>query len=263
MAGNVIGFYAPEKENGYLSNWFPSYFVYAGLTYSSAEQFMMAQKAILFGDYEIYNEILLEHDPKEIKALGKEVLNYEDAVWAKLRQPMIRRGLRAKFQQNPELCDKLLATGNSLLAECSPRDTIWGVGLAADDPQVQNPRKWNGENLLGATLMQVRADLRKWLAVSGGDIGYIDAVDAEANAVWNMPVAEVMRLPEYRPALDIYFEITLYRLHGDRFFYEGCNLTLAELETLIAGEMGGGLPAAWFFEMKQDIYDTARFSGIR
>lgn len=68
-----------------------------------------------------------------------------------------------------------------------------------------------------------------------------------------------MQLPEYRAALDIYFEITLYRLHGNRFFYDGCNASLAELENLIAGEMSGGLPAAWFFEMKQDIYDAVRF----
>jgi len=71
----------------------------------------------------------------------------------------------------------------------------------------------------------------------------------------------VMHLPEYRTILDVYFDVTLYRLHGDRFFYDGCNLTLAELETLIAGEMGGGLPAAWFFEMKQDLYDAVRFGG--
>ena len=257
----VIGFYAPEKENGYLSNWFPAPFDYAGLSYTSAEQFMMAQKAILFGDYEIYNEILLEHDPEVIKALGKEVLNYDDAVWAKLRQPMMRRGIRAKFQQNPFLLEQLLDTGDALLAECAPQDRIWGIGLPVEDPRVQDPRKWQGENLLGHTLMQVRADLRRWMATSGGDIQYRDAIDAEPNAVWSRPIAEVMHLPEYRTILDVYFDVTLYRLHGDRFFYDGCNLTLAELETLIAGEMGGGLPAAWFFEMKQDLYDAVRFGG--
>lgn len=258
---NVIGFYAPEKENGYLSNRFPSYFEYAGMSYSSMEQFMTAQKAIVFGDYEMYNEILLEHDPEEIDALGAEILNYDDIVWGKLYRPMLLRGLRAKFQQNPELLEKLLSTGNALLAACDPEEHVLGIGMSADNPSVQNIRKWNGENRLGAVLMQARADLRRWMAASGGDIGYIDATDAEANEVWSMPIAEVMHLPEYRSALDIYFEITLYRLHGDRFFYDGCNLTLAELETMIAGEMGGGLPAAWFFEMKQDIYDTVRFGG--
>lgn len=261
MQQNVIGFYAPEKENGGFSNWFPSVFEYAGLEYTSAEQFMMAQKAVLFGDYEIYNEILLETDPKTIKALGKEVLDYDDAVWAKLRQPIMRRGLRAKFQQNPALLEQLLSTGDALLAECSPRDRTWGIGLSVDDPAVQDPKKWKGENLLGKTLMQVRADLRRWMAVSGGDITYRDAVDAEPNAVWALPVSHVMHLPEYRPILDLYFEVTLYRLHGDRFLYESCTAALDELERLIAGDMGGGLPAAWFFEMKQDLYDAVRFNG--
>ena len=103
----VIGFYKPEEKNGCFSNWFPSNFEYAGLTYNCGEQFMMAQKAILFGDYEIYNEILLERDPGEIKKLGKEVLNYDDKVWDKLRRRMMRRGLRAKFQQNPWMLQQL------------------------------------------------------------------------------------------------------------------------------------------------------------
>ena len=256
----MIGFFAPEKENGFLSNWFPSYFDYAGLTYSSGEQFMMAQKAILFGDYEIYNEILLENDPAVIKDLGREVLNYEEEIWAKLRQRMMRRGLRAKFQQNPALLEQLFSTENALLVECSPYDRVWGVGLSVDDPAVRDPHKWRGENLLGTTLMQVRDDLRRWKAIRG-EVGYVDAVDAEPNDIWSMPVKQVMHLPQFRAALDVYFDITLYRLNGDRFFYDGCNLTLAELETLIAGEMGGGLPAAWFFEMKQEIYDLVRFGG--
>ena len=255
----VIGFYKPEEENGCFSNWFPSSFEYAGLTYNCGEQFMMAQKAILFGDYEIYNEILLERDPGEIKKLGKEVLNYDDKVWDKLRRRMMHRGLRAKFQQNAWMLQQLLATGDSLLAECSAGDKIWGIGLAVDDPRIQDPHKWQGRNLLGRTLMQVRDDLRRWSALSGGDVSYIDAVDAEPNAVWNMPVKYARLLPKYRDAMDIYFDITLYRLQGDRFFYDGCNLTFAELEALIAGEMGGGLPAAWFFEMKQELYDISRF----
>lgn len=258
---NVIGFFAPEKENGYLSNSFPSYFEYAGLSYSSAEQFIAAQKAILFGDYEMYNEILLEHDAEEIRSLSGEIMNCDEAVWKKLRPRMLRRGVRAKFQQNPELLEWLLSTGNTLLVECSPDDTELGIGLDINDTGIQEPHKWRGENQLGTALMQARADLRCWIEISGGDIGYIDAIDAEANDIWAMPIAQVKHLPEYRDALDIYFDITLFRLHGDRFFYDGCGLTLAELEELMAGETGGGLPAAWFFELKQEIYDTVRFCG--
>ena len=40
---NILGFYAPDQENGYLSNWYSCSFKYGRYTYSSAEQFMMAQ----------------------------------------------------------------------------------------------------------------------------------------------------------------------------------------------------------------------------
>lgn len=255
----VIGFYKPEDENGYLSNWFPMWFEYAGETYSSGEQFMMAQKAILFGDYEILNEILLERDPETVKALGREVQNYDEAIWAKLRGPMMRRGLRAKFQQNPEWCEKLLLTGDALLAECSPRDTVWGIGYPTDAPEVQTPEKWRGENLLGKVLMQVRDDLRRWKAAGG--LQYEDATDLEARGAWKLPLPELLKMPKYREALEIYLDITVFRLHGDRFFIDSCTASPEELEFIIAGESGGGLPGAWFFEMKQEFFDIMRFEA--
>ena len=122
---NILGFYAPNQENGYLSNWYSCSFKYGRYAYSSAEQFMMAQKAALFRDYGVFFKILDTDDQSTIKKLGKQVSNYDDAVWSRLRGPMMRRGLRAKFQQNPELMEKLLATGNMVLAECAPHDKIW------------------------------------------------------------------------------------------------------------------------------------------
>ena len=141
---NILGFYAPDQENGYLSNWNSCSFQYGRYTYSSAEQFMMAQKAALFHDYGVFFKILDTHDQSTIKKLGKQVSNYDDAVWSRLRGPMMRRGLRAKFQQNPDLMEKLLSTGNIVLAECAPRDKIWGIGLAVDDARIQDPQQWKG-----------------------------------------------------------------------------------------------------------------------
>jgi len=102
---------------------------------------------------------------------------------------MMRRGLRAKFQQNPELMEKLLATGNMVLAECAPRDKIWGIGLAEDDARIQDPQQWKGQNLLGTVLMEVRSDLRCWVAVSDGKVEYIDAMDMpdQRNLVYAFP----------------------------------------------------------------------------
>lgn len=55
---SVLGFYAPDQENGYLSNWYSCSFKCGRYTYSSAEQFMMAQKAALFHDIGVLFKIL-------------------------------------------------------------------------------------------------------------------------------------------------------------------------------------------------------------
>ena len=46
----------------------------------------------------------------------------------------------------------LLSTGTKLLAEASPFDPVWGIGLRADDPEARDPRLWRGKHLLGKTL---------------------------------------------------------------------------------------------------------------
>ena len=258
---NILGFYAPDQNNGYWGNWYPCSFKYGRYTYSSAEQFMMTQKAALFHDYTIFFKILDMDDQSTIKRLGKQVSNYDDTVWSRLRGPMMRRGLRAKFQQNPELVDKLLATGNMVLAECAPRDKIWGIGLAVDDASIQAPQKWKGQNLLGTVLMQVRSDLRCWVAASNGSAEFIDAMGMPANEIWSMPFQAVSKLPRIREAIDIYGEVVRCNLrdvtHYDFYEYNG---TMDELEQSMRTNMGGGLPAAWFYEMKQDIYDLVRFN---
>lgn len=55
---------------------------------------------------------------------------------------------------------QLLETGDAVLVEASPLDKIWGIGLARDNADASNPKKWKGLNLLGKALMAVREDLR-------------------------------------------------------------------------------------------------------
>ena len=81
--------------------------------------------------------------------------------WNGMRQICIYRGLLAKFRQNPDLLEKLLATENALLAECAVRDQIWGIGLSMSSKNRFDTEKWRGKNLLGFALMQVRDTLRK------------------------------------------------------------------------------------------------------
>ena len=155
----IVCFHNPDKENGFLSNWYLSDFSADGITFSSMEQYMMYQKAVCFQDEETAAQILETQDVSEIKALGRMVAGYDDRIWSGVRQIVVYQGLLKKFGQNEELKERLLSTGNSVLAECAVKDTIWGIGLSMSNPDRFEMTKWKGKNLLGYTLMMVR----EWL----------------------------------------------------------------------------------------------------
>ena len=113
------------------------------------------------GDEDTRNRILASTDPKEIKALGREVRNFDEYKWQKHRMEIVITGNLHKFMDNEELKVFLLATRNKILVEASPYDTVWGIGMKEDDPDCRNPRLWKGENLLGFALMDVREKLSK------------------------------------------------------------------------------------------------------
>lgn len=156
---NIICFHNPNEENGYLSNWYPAHFTVDGIEFSLMEQFMMYQKACRFHDASVAKEILSTNDVAEIKKLGREVHGYNENTWNGVRQIIVYEGLKAKFSQNAELKEKLVDTGDAILAECAVRDQIWGIGLSMRDPNRLDRSKWRGKNLLGYALMMVREQL--------------------------------------------------------------------------------------------------------
>lgn len=143
-----------------LSQWFPSTLHLGGVSYPSAEHYMMAQKAALFGDRAVQARIIAAGRPSEVKQLGREVAGFDAATWAAARSKIVFEGNLAKFSQKPALRKFLLSTGERVIVEASPVDRIWGVGLAADNPRIADPACWDGLNLLGFELMRVRAALR-------------------------------------------------------------------------------------------------------
>ncbi|MCO6174652.1 NADAR family protein [Flavobacterium sp. NRK F10] len=143
-----------------LSQWWESSFSVDEVEYKTAEHWMMAKKADLFGDQEILEKILACKSPAEAKKLGREVKNYEDSVWNENQFRIVKEGNYHKFNQNQLLKEFLLNTKNRILVEASPVDTIWGIGLASDHKDVYNPEKWNGLNLLGFALMEVRDEIK-------------------------------------------------------------------------------------------------------
>ncbi|KQX13030.1 NADAR family protein [Flavobacterium sp. Root420] len=143
-----------------FSQWWLSSFEVEGITYKTAEHWMMAKKAALFNDNEVLEKIIESNSPAEAKKLGREVKNYDDKLWLANRFEIVKQGNYHKFSQNADLKEFLINTNDRVLVEASPVDPIWGIGMASDDKDVMNPEKWKGLNLLGFALMEVRDELK-------------------------------------------------------------------------------------------------------
>ncbi len=148
------------KTKDTFSNWHPSPFEINGIKFNCSEQYMMYHKAKLFNDTESMELILNEFDPKEQKLLGRKVKSFDRNIWLHNAQKIMIPGLKAKFEQNPSMLKELLDTGDTILAEASPYDLVWGIGLAEDDSLALDEKNWTGTNLLGKFLMDVRTQLR-------------------------------------------------------------------------------------------------------
>ncbi|GLW53118.1 NADAR family protein [Kitasatospora phosalacinea] len=153
----------PQRDGqigpGALSQWWPSPFTVDGVEYRTAEHWMMAGKARLFGDEEAVPGILRARTPAEAKNLGRLVAGFDEERWVAHRFELVVVGSTAKFGQDERLRAYLLGTGGRVLVEASPLDRIWGIGLAADDERANSPARWQGSNLLGFALMEARARL--------------------------------------------------------------------------------------------------------
>jgi len=139
-----------------LSQLFPSEFKIENVTYQTAEHWMMASKAGLFGDEDALQKILATEDPKSAKAIGRMVKNFDDGIWKEQARRLVTQGNVAKFVQNQPLRDYLLSTDDHVLVEASPYDDLWGIGLKTSDERAKDPATWNGGNWLGFALMDVR-----------------------------------------------------------------------------------------------------------
>lgn len=154
----------PEKDGsagkGCFSQWFEAPFEIEGVRYATAEHFMMAGKARLFGDTEVLGQVLAARTPAEAKKLGRAVRGFDDATWTNAAFDLVVQGNLAKFSRHAAMGEFLLRTGEQVLVEASPYDAIWGIGMATSHADAREPARWRGQNLLGFALMAVRDQLR-------------------------------------------------------------------------------------------------------
>ena len=153
---NVYPFFSYKSP---LSNYHAAKFSIDNIEYHHVEQYMMAKKALLFNDHDACEEIMSYFKPLDCKRAGRKIKNFDPSIWEKNKRTIVKNACLAKFKQNAHCLKELKATGRKLLAEASPYDKIWGIGLEKNHQDVQTPSKWKGTNLLGTILMEVREEL--------------------------------------------------------------------------------------------------------
>lgn len=146
--------------NTIYSQWYMSknkdyLFEENGVKFITAEHYMMYHKALTFSDNEIANKILETLHPRDVKALGRLVKNYDDKLWSKVRFDIVTQGNILKFSQNQDLMDDLIKYQDLIFVEASPVDVIWGIGLHYEDDRVLDEKQWKGQNLLGKAINKV------------------------------------------------------------------------------------------------------------
>ncbi|NBW35635.1 MAG: NADAR family protein [Cytophagia bacterium] len=143
-----------------FSQWYYSPFTVDSIEYKTTEHWMMAQKAKLFGDHEAFEKILMVSKPGEVKEIGRQIKGFDEIEWNERKFEIVKGGNIHKFRQNEKLKAYLISTGDRVLVEASPTDSIWGIGLAQDSKMIENPHTWRGLNLLGFALMETRDYLK-------------------------------------------------------------------------------------------------------
>lgn len=163
-----------DKHILFWSDW-PSNFAWAPIrvvcldgqihTFFSSEQCFMWHKAWYFKDFEILNQIEelpfnddYSHDAKK---LGKKVKGFDSEKWREVCVQVMKLACLAKFSQNMVLFDKITSPEfeGKKFVEASPYDGVWGIKLGEGDPRADDESQWNGENLLGKVLDEVRTEL--------------------------------------------------------------------------------------------------------
>ena len=155
--GKVTVFF---RKDAFLSNFHAAPMTVNDEQYNCVEQFYMAAKAEKFDDREALQKIMASSNPNEINFLGKNVKNFKQNIWNEISYEIMKKGVRAKFTQNPQLATFLENTGKTQIGEGSEKDMTWGTGVSVFHQDAFNTDKWKGKNHLGKILMEIRNALR-------------------------------------------------------------------------------------------------------
>ena len=146
---DCVGFFGALNP---LSNFYESKFTVEGIEYISSEQYIQAQKALLFKDEASYNKIMGATNSLDCKNAAQSVRNFDRSTWETSAGLLCKEGLKAKFNQNPYLLDTLInKTGNKKLVECA-NDWLWANGIPLYSDTCLNQQWWISQGMLGKLL---------------------------------------------------------------------------------------------------------------
>ena len=124
------------------------------------EQLLVAEKAEFMGDSQAAKSVRGAKSLEDVRHIENGIANADRELWDQYQYSVMLNLNWSKFSQNRALRQALLATGEAVLV-CHDSDSVWGTGLAPESPDVRDPQRWSGHNLLGFALMEVRDELRR------------------------------------------------------------------------------------------------------
>jgi len=144
-----------------FSNWADTAFSNKDGLWHNSEQYFMWLKAKFFKDEETAKSIMNTSSPEEAKSLGRKVKGFNAEEWDKVCYEKMHKAVYDKFNLNKRYANCLLSEEyeGKHFVEGSPFDKIWGVGLIWNCPEIAEEKNWQGKNLLGKVLDQVRNEL--------------------------------------------------------------------------------------------------------
>ena len=170
----IILFAQPEdNEYGFLSTFYPVEFVLNGIKYFTVEQALAAEKARLFLEDELRGRIMKTRAPRSMRTMANNIVRksaeqtggmraIELHEWDnKVRLDVMKNATLAKFKQHPDLKERLMRTGDAILAWSDTREKRDGTGVAMTDALAADVNVWKGGNRYGQILMEVRSQLRE------------------------------------------------------------------------------------------------------
>lgn len=156
-----LHFDGAAASDGFLDPQYRSPIEYRKATFGSAAHLLVYLEARFYGDEANEARARFATTPQVVQAVGRAIRRDPvlERAWHQQRAREIKFAQQLKFEQHPELAERLVGTGSALLCYANPTERIWGIGVADDHPNACHPTRWPGLNLLGVALTVVRTQL--------------------------------------------------------------------------------------------------------